>query len=126
MSPPRTVSWAQFRKAILGATDASKAAPDSFRGQLYAAHAVEFPGRDNFVHGSAGPLEGLVERTIHEPDFDMATNPVGRCLLERGVTLEQFKQWKASRSISELGEIFDTTEEKNTAEVLSLLDDIRF
>lgn len=121
---PDQISWAQFRKNILGATDASKAEPESFRGQLYAAHQVEFPGRDNFVHGSAGPLEGLVERTIHEPDFDMAANPVGRYLLERGITLDMFKDWKSSRSISQVGEVFDATEEKNTDDALAYLSGI--
>lgn len=123
---PRRVSWSQFRRDILGVTDASKADPGSFRGQLYAAHAVEFPGRDNFVHGSAGPLEGLIERMIHEPEFDMTTNPVGRHLLSHGVTLDRFQQWKNGRSISQLGEIYDATEEKDTLPVLDILDTIRF
>ena len=78
------------------------------------------------MHGSAGPLEGLVERIIHEPDFDMTANPIGRYLIERGITLDRFRQWKSGRSIAQLGEVFDATEEKNTAEVLSLLDDVRF
>jgi nucleoside diphosphate kinase len=123
---PNQVSWSQFRKNILGATDASKAEPGSFRGQLYSAHQVDYPGRDNFVHGSAGPLEGLVERTIHEQDFDMAANPVGLHLLERGVSLERFGQWKSSRSIAQLGALFDATEEKDTAGALDLLAEIRF
>ncbi|MEN8254558.1 MAG: hypothetical protein ABFR33_03720 [Verrucomicrobiota bacterium] len=123
---PAQVSWARFRRNVLGATDASKAEPESFRGRLYAAYDVEFPGRDNFVHGSAGPLEGLVERTIHEPDFDMATNPVGRYLLGRGIDLEMFKLWKSGQSIPQLGKLFDATEEKDIAEVLDLLDGIQF
>jgi len=124
---PEQVSWARFRKNVLGATDASKADPKSFRGQLYATYgtALEFPGRDNFVHGSAGPLEGLVERTIHEPDFDMSANPVGRYLLGRGIDLETFKRWKSGQSIAQLGELFDATEEKDTAEVLDLLSGIQ-
>lgn len=125
---PEEISWERFRRNILGATDASKADPESFRGQLYAAYgtALEYPGRDNFVHGSAGPLEGLVERTIHEPDFDMAANPVGRYLLERGVGLETFRNWKSNQPIAQLGELFDATEEKDTAEVLDLLAEIQF
>ena len=123
---PGQVSWKQFRKSILGSTDASRAEPNSFRGLLYADHKVDFPGRDNFIHGSAGPLEGLVERSIHEPDFDMADNPVGRILVERGVTIDRFKQWKAACSISQLGKIFDATEEKNTAEILDDLVALRF
>lgn len=126
-SPERT-SWLQFRKNILGATDASKAAPDSFRGQLYATHsaALEYPGRDNFVHGSAGPIEGLVERVIHESDFDMLTNPVGCALEERGVTIDNFKCWKSNQTISQLGELFDATEEKDTFEIFNILNKIQF
>lgn len=119
---PVQVSWEQFRKEVLGVTNAAKAALDSFRGQLFAKYKVEFPGRDNFVHGSAGPLEGLVERSIHEPDFDMNTNPVGRYLTDRGITLDQLKAWKTRQSIADLGTIFDATEEKNTDEILPILD----
>ncbi len=125
---PGQVSWAQFREKILGETDASHADHGSLRGRLYAAYgaALEYPGRDNFVHGSAGPVEGFVERTVHEPDFDMATNPVGRYLLERGVSLEVFKHWKSRQPVPVLGELFNATEEKDTAAALSALDAIRF
>lgn len=116
------VSWEQFRKEVLGVTNAAKAAPDSFRGQLYAKYKVKFPGRDNFVHGSAGPLEGLVERAIHEQDFKQATNPVGEYLEALGVSLERFKEWKDRQSIADLGAIFDATEERNTVEILPVID----
>jgi hypothetical protein len=118
---PEAVSWEQFRQNILGSTDAGKADPESFRGQLYAEYKVEFPGRDNFVHGSAGPFEGLVERAIHEVDFNMSSNPVGAYLEGRGVSLESFAAWKARQSLSALGALFDATEEKNTDEVLDIL-----
>lgn len=120
------VSWKQFRKNILGSTDASKADPDSFRGQLYAKYKVEFPGRDNFVHGSAGPIEGFIERIIHEPGFDMASSPIGRYLEKRNVSPETFKRWKTDQSITQLGDLFDQTEEKDTGEALAVLDAIRF
>lgn len=123
---PAQVSWEQFRKNSLGSTDSSKADPESFRGQLYAEYPVEFPGRDNFVHGSAGPFEGFVERAIHEADFEMSTNPIGHYLEGRGVTLESFAVWKNSQSISALGALFDATEEKNTDDVLPILDGIEF
>ena len=125
---PDQTSWKQFRKAILGVTDSSKADSKSFRGQLYATYgdALEYPGRDNFVHGSAGPVEGLIERMIHEPDFDMKMNPVGQYLLGRGVPQECFKAWKSVQTISQLGALFDKTEEKNTREALGSLDGIAF
>lgn len=123
---PVQVSWRRFRKTLLGSTDASKADSESFRGRLYAEYPVEFPGRDNFVHGSAGPLEGFIERIVHEPDFDMATNPVGCYLAVRGISLEAFKRWKSAQTISQLGDLFDRTEEKNTDQAFALLDAIRF
>lgn len=120
------ISWAQFRKEILGATDASKADPASFRGQLFADYKVGFPGRDNFVHGSAGPVEGLVERIIHEPDFELKANPVGRYLQERGISRDTFSRWQDGLSITQLGDLFDRTEEKDTAAALAVLDTLRF
>lgn len=121
---PDEVSWEDFRKKILGATNSSNALHESFRGQLYSEYPVDFPGRDNFVHGSAGAFEGFVERAIHEEDFDMLTNPVGAWLAEKGVTLESFKEWKAAQSITALGNLFDETEEKNTADIFRTLENV--
>jgi hypothetical protein len=118
------VSWQQFRKELLGATDAGKAGPGSLRGLLYAEYKVEYPGRDNFVHGSAGPLEGLVERCIHEPDIDWESNPVGQYLAGRGFSRSSFAEWKAAQSVSDIGQLFDATEGKDTADVLPILDEM--
>lgn len=123
---PERISWKDFRKKVLGATNSSSAAPESFRGQLYSEYPVEFPGRDNFVHGSAGPVEGFIERIIHESDFKMETNPIGHYLMGKGISLDAFRRWKNSQSITQLGDLFDRTEEKNTGEVLAVLDAIRF
>jgi hypothetical protein len=121
---PQQLSWQTFRKKILGSTDASHADPESFRGQLFREFPVEFPSRDNFVHGSAGPLEGLIERMIHEPDFSCKENPVGQYLLNRGISCEAFEQWKVRQTLDELGTLFDQTEEKNTAEIFPLLQEL--
>ena len=123
---PAEVSWAVFRQEVLGATDSSKAAPGSFRATLYAEYRVEFPGRDNFIHGSAGPIEGFVERIVHEPDLDAATNPVGCYLAERGIDLDTFWRWKSACSISDLGTLFDQTEELDCSAALAQLDAIHF
>jgi hypothetical protein len=119
---PAEVSWKQFRKNVLGSTNASNAVPESFRGQLYSEYPVAFPGRDNFVHGSAGPFEGFVERAIHEEDFNMATNPIGQWLAGKGVSLDSFAAWKAGQSIATIGDLFDETEEKDTDAVLEILE----
>ena len=115
-------SWKEFRRNLLGTTNASTASPESFRGKLYGDYSVEFPDRDNYVHGSAGPVEGFVERTIHEADFDITTNPVGAYLAERGVTLQSFSRWRKSQPLATLGNLFDETEEKNTGEIFQVLE----
>ncbi len=117
-------SWSAFRQNILGTTNASIAAPESFRGELYHETPVECPNRDNYVHGSAGPLEGLVERTIHEVDFELTTNPVGAYLAARGDSLQSFSTWRTSQTLETIGRIFDETEEKNTDEIFQTLEQI--
>jgi hypothetical protein len=117
-------SWEVFRRNLLGTTNADTANPESIRGKLYGDHPVEFPGRDNYVHGSAGPLEGFVERTIHEADLEITTNPVGAHLAEQGATLQSFSDWRKSQPLVILGTLFDETEEKNTDEILQILEKI--
>ncbi len=119
---PSQISWREFRQSVLGKTNASAADPESLRGKFYRDYPVEFPDRDNYVHGSAGPLEGFVERTIHEQDFEITTNPVGAYFAERGVTLQSFSQWRTNQSITTLGNLFDETEEKNTDEIFQILE----
>ena len=121
---PAVISWKRFRSEILGSTHAAKAVPESFRGMLYADFRVEYPGRDNFVHGSAGPLEGMIERSIHEPDFNLSGNPVGSYLEAKGITREHLTQWMAQQSCAGLGSLFDATEEKDTATVFPVLDGV--
>ena len=123
---PRDTSWEHFRKAVLGSTNARAADPDSLRGRLYAEFPVETPGTDNFVHGSAGPLEGLIERSIHEEDFRQETNPIGASLAERGISLPVLNRWRTSQSVSSLSQWFDDTEECDTDEVILLLEEKDF
>jgi hypothetical protein len=117
-------SWQAFRRDLLGKTNARDANPESFRGQLYRDAPSEFPERDNYVHGSAGPLEGFVERTIHEDDFEITTSPVGAFLAARGVTLQSFSRWRTKQSLATLGNLFDETEEKNTDEIFQIMQNV--
>ncbi len=121
---PAVVDWRAFRREVLGSTNAAKAEPGSIRGRLYAQYPVPFPGRDNFLHGSAGPFEALVERAIHEPELDMASNPVGRHLETLGVTLERLKQWRSQQPIADLANLFDATEEKDSDAIFPILERI--
>lgn len=119
-------SWESFRKEVLGVTNSSKASPTSLRGQLYADFPVELPGSDNFVHGSAGPLEGFAERLVHEEEVGLATSPIGVYLQRRGVSAVTFRAWSARKPIVELAALFDLTEEKNSDEIIPILDAIDF
>ena len=122
---PARISWAQFRDSLLGATRADRAAPESFRGQLYADYPVNYPGRDNFVHGSAGPFEGFIERTVHEAaDFMMNENPVGQWLEKKGRSLPDFCRWLQTRSLAELSDLFDATEQMDTPDVFTRLAEV--
>ncbi|MAI20401.1 MAG: hypothetical protein CMF28_04125 [Kiritimatiellaceae bacterium] len=119
-------SWRSFRQDVLGVTNAAKASASSLRGQLFAEYPVELPGSDNFVHGSAGPLEGFAERLVHEEEVGLATSPIGVYLQRRGVSAVTFRAWCARQPIVELASLFDLTEEKNSNEILSILDPIDF
>ena len=118
-------SWKSFRKEVLGVTNSSKASPTSLRGQLYADFPVELPGSDNFVHGSAGPLEGFAGG-LHEDEVGLATSPIGVYLQRRGVSAATFRAWSARKPIVELAALFDLTEEKNSDEIIPILDTIDF
>ena len=52
----------------------------------------------------------------------MSSNPIGQFLADKGVTLESFSAWKAAQSIAAIGDLFDETEEKNTGEILQILE----
>lgn len=123
---PAATSWKQFRKQVLGATNAASADSNSFRGRLYTEFPVEFPGRDNFLHGSAGPLESLIERSIHEADVDMQTSPIGQHLHNRGITLEHLTNWRNQQPLTALGQLFNATEDLDTLAAIQILDHIDF
>jgi nucleoside diphosphate kinase len=61
---PMTLSWADFREQLVGATDPSRALPTSLRGELlkqWKSLGLAAPpaGADNGFHASASPLESL-------------------------------------------------------------------
>ena len=119
-------SWQRFRQEILGKTNCAQAIRTSLRAQLHHAFPQQRPGSDNFVHGSAGPLEGFIERIVHERTPSLATSPVGVYLMQRGVDLDHFIEWLQRQSTVELAALFDLTEEINTDQLAQFLDRIEF
>ena len=122
----KDISWFDFRKKILGSTNCSTADKNSFRGKMFKNFPVLNPGGDNFVHGSAGPLEGMIERLKHENKFCFSTNPIGVYLQIRNIDSIIFKTWLDKQSIQDLSNIFDQTEEKDSDIIINFLDSIKF
>ena len=120
------LKWDEFRKNILGITDCSKSSKDSFRSLMYKKYKVCNPGTNNFVHGSAGPFEALIERMIHEKNFSFSTNPIGVYLLTRNMNEGQFNKWFQKQSIENKSFIFDETEEKNSNQIINFLNETLF
>jgi nucleoside diphosphate kinase len=97
---PRTtgVSWGDFRKNVLGATDPSTSVPGSLRGQIMANwQSLGLPEQPstgkNGVHGSASPLEGLNEKG-NWLRSDIYADPFGRSLIEQcGVSNAELTAW---------------------------------
>ena len=72
-SSSTSLSWADFREQVVGATDPAKALPTSLRGELllrWQSLGLDKPpaGADNGFHASASPLESLCVAThlLHE------------------------------------------------------------
>ena len=93
---------------------------------MYSKFKVTNPGTNNFIHGSAGPLEGLIERIVHEQSFALSTNPIGVYLLSRNMQINQFNLWLDNQSIDNLSWMFDVTEEKNSDQIQDFLNETLF
>ena len=116
--------WQRFRQEILGKTNCAQAASTSLRAQLHRAFPQQRPGSDNFVHGSAGPLEGFIERIVHEGTPSLATSPVGVYLMQRGIELDSVYEVARTTINGRISRTFDLTEEINTDQLSQFLDHI--
>ena len=68
----------------------------------------------------------MIERCVHEKDVGLATNPIGVYLQQRGILKDVFNSWRNRTPIVELAALFDLTEEKNSDEIIPILDSIKF
>ena len=119
---------------LIGATDPSKADPESIRGQIAARfeelglHGPCSTGA-NGVHASASPLEGLAEKMnwLQKP---MVEESFGAALLRNGLSEERVLQWcldarvKVGAAAAESGQaeeagIFDTLEDMDAPACLT-------
>ncbi|MBX6751181.1 MAG: hypothetical protein IRY85_16195 [Micromonosporaceae bacterium] len=113
-------TWASFRTDVVGATRPEQAVAHSVRGVLLARSAElgigEVAVSTNGVHGSAGPVEAMVE-IARFLEVDPAQTVLGAALLTAGVPTTMIEQLTASGDAGgDLRQkVFDATEEVEPA-----------
>ena len=125
-----TLSWADFRGSVLGATDPATAVPGSVRRAIYDQYrALGLKAKpdtgDNGVHASASPFEALAER-VNWLQADPTADSFGKGLLAAGVSADTIAAWSGDCQVSVAGEtaagktmsVFDTLEDLDADEVL--------
>ncbi|GMH97294.1 hypothetical protein TrVE_jg4033 [Triparma verrucosa] len=125
------ISWAKFRGEIIGATNPEDAPEGSIRGQMLANwegteedEGLDMDDKpnvgDNGVHASAGPIEGLKERTVWL-GYEAIDDPFGEQLIAwTGGKAATIEPWLNDAEVEEAknyelkGKMFDLTEDKDT------------
>eukprot|EP00531_Pseudo-nitzschia_arenysensis_P020635 CAMPEP_0116135372 /NCGR_PEP_ID=MMETSP0329-20121206/11154_1 /TAXON_ID=697910 /ORGANISM="Pseudo-nitzschia arenysensis, Strain B593" /LENGTH=383 /DNA_ID=CAMNT_0003630165 /DNA_START=57 /DNA_END=1208 /DNA_ORIENTATION=- len=122
--PADSLSWADFRGEVLGATDPSEAPPGSVRRVILDQYkklglATKPNTGDNGVHASASPFEALSERnnwlgkSVEEDSY-------GKGLIAAGVPLDTIAKWSGDCQVSVEGE----TKDGKTMSVFDTLEDL--
>jgi len=122
--PTDTLSWADFRGDVLGATDPTAAPKGSIRRAIFDDYrklglTTQPNTGDNGVHASASPFEALTERanwlgkSVEEDSF-------GKGLLAAGIPKETITKWSTDAQVSVEGE----TKVGKTMSVFDALEDL--
>ena len=127
--PENTLSWADFRAKVVGATNPAQAEASSIRRALLGdwerlGLAAAPTIKENGLHASASPLEALAERRnwLHRPLA--ADDPFGAELLEAGATEADIDHWVGDPPLapgSDGGSLFDFLEDTGSAECIERL-----
>lgn len=124
-----SLSWKDFRRSVIGATNPSDAASGSVRAEIMAKWAdLGLPSEPtlgaNGVHASAGPLEGLKERCVWAGASLESDGLACALASEAGIPRATLDAWLDDNPVVRLGgeedKVFDLTEEKGTGAVLEL------
>lgn len=123
--PSAALSWKDFRRAVLGATDPSAAPDGSIRRAILdgweGLGLSEQPNTGlNGVHGSASPLEGLFER-MNWLGADAETDAFGAELVAAGVPKAMLETWSKDPCVDFEGttqSLFDLFEDLDAPSVL--------
>eukprot|EP00747_Dinoflagellata_sp_TGD_P028989 gnl/TRDRNA2_/TRDRNA2_133619_c1_seq1.p1 gnl/TRDRNA2_/TRDRNA2_133619_c1~~gnl/TRDRNA2_/TRDRNA2_133619_c1_seq1.p1 ORF type:complete len:336 (-),score=80.70 gnl/TRDRNA2_/TRDRNA2_133619_c1_seq1:98-1066(-) len=120
------LSWADFRKNVLGATDPEASKPGSMRAMIkeqWSTLGLAGPPtiRDNGVHGSASPFEAMAERA-NWLESDFAEDPFSKALAACGIAPEVQKQWLGDCQVPFEGKnqsLFDLLEDLNVEDCMA-------
>ena len=124
--PTDSLSWADFRSEVLGATDPATAAEGSARRMIYEQwETLGLPGQpnvgDNGVHASASPFEALAERAnwlgVDPDDDDFAKG-----MMAAGISKQTISAWSDDPQATcngETGSLFDFLEDLDADDCLA-------
>ena len=121
----KALSWADFRREVVGATDPKKAERGSCRwmilGQWKELGLQSEPDvGDNGMHASASPFEALAER-MNWLGAAVATDEFGKAMLAAGISEDTVLQWTKDPQVTFEGKaqsLFDTLEDLDCSECL--------
>ena len=122
------LSWKSFRRDVIGATDPADAAAGSCRAEMRSRWeelglTSEPSMKENGVHASAGPLEGLKERCVW-CGSDLVTDAFAAELVAAGIDAPTLDAWLRENPVVTLGgetdKLFDLTEEMGCDAVMQL------
>mmetsp|Transcript_96927 Transcript_96927/g.145199 ORF Transcript_96927/g.145199 Transcript_96927/m.145199 type:complete len:380 (-) Transcript_96927:68-1207(-) len=134
--PADSLSWADFRGKVLGATDPSAAPVGSIRRAILDEYkklglATKPNTGDNGVHASASPFEALAERA-NWLGADVESDLYGKGLMAAGVSKDIISKWSGDAQVSVEGEtapgktmsVFDTLEDLDADDILAKVSKI--
>ena len=124
--PTDSLSWADFRGDVLGATDPATAAEGSARRVIYENWESLGLGSqpnvgDNGVHASASPFEALAERA-NWLGVDVEDDDFAKGMMAAGVSKETIAAWSNDPQATcggETGSLFDFLEDLDADDCLS-------
>ncbi|KAI2493574.1 hypothetical protein MHU86_20967 [Fragilaria crotonensis] len=134
--PADSLSWADFRGKVLGATDPATAPKSSIRREILDHYkelglSTKPNTGDNGVHASASPFEALAER-MNWLGVPVEQDPYGKALLTK-VPKETIAKWAEDAQVQVEGEtapgktmsVFDTLEDLDADTILAKVDKIK-
>mmetsp|Transcript_3757 Transcript_3757/g.5421 ORF Transcript_3757/g.5421 Transcript_3757/m.5421 type:complete len:402 (-) Transcript_3757:185-1390(-) len=129
--PVDSLSWADFRGVVLGATDPTTAPKGSIRRTIldeYKSLGLKTKPNtgDNGVHASASPFEALAERA-NWLGASIEGDLYGKGLLAAKVPKSKIEEWSGDSQVSVEGEtepgktmsVFDTLEDLDADDILA-------